>query len=128
MKRDFALLSLRIAFGGLMLLHGYPKLVKLLSTPFNELSFADPLGIGAGLSLIFTILAEFVFASLVLIGFRTRLASIPLAFTMAVAALLAHSGDPIANREKALLYLAGYIAIMLLGGGNYSLDGYLKKR
>lgn len=128
MYKDFATLILRVAFGGLMLTHGYPKLIKLFSTPFTELTFSDPLGIGSGMSLIFTVLAEFVLAIMVLVGYKTRLASIPLVFTMAVAALIIHAGDPISSREKALLYLAGFLVIALIGGGSYSLDSYLKKR
>lgn len=128
MYKDFATLFLRIAFGGLMLTHGYPKMIKLFSTPFSEVAFPDPLGIGAGLSLIFTVLAEFVLAAMILIGFKTKLASIPLAFTMAVAALVVHAGDPVASREKAILYLAGFLVLSLIGGGSFSLDGYLKKK
>lgn len=128
MNRDFATLILRLAFGGLMLTHGYPKLIKLFTTPFSEITFADPLGIGPAFSLILTVLSEFVLAAFVLIGFRTRLASIPLAFTMVVAALIVHAGDSIRDREMALIYMAGFLAIALLGGGSYSLDGYLKKK
>lgn len=128
MYKDIATLVLRIAFGGLMLTHGYPKLIKLFSRPFSELSFPDPLGVGPGISLILTVTAEFVFALLVLAGFRTRLASIPLLLTMFVAAFIVHAGDPLRDREMALLYLAGYTVIAFIGGGSYSIDGILKRK
>lgn len=127
MLKDITTLVMRIAFGGLMLTHGYPKLVKLFSQSFGDISFPDPLGLGPGLSLVLTVFSEFVLAIFVLIGFRTRLASIPLIFTMLVAAFLVHAGDSLRDREMALLYLAGYTALAFMGGGQYSLDGILKK-
>jgi uncharacterized membrane protein YphA (DoxX/SURF4 family) len=39
-----------------------------------------------------------------------------------------HSGDPLADRELALLYLAGFAAIALAGAGHYSIDGLRTKR
>ena len=125
--QDILKLLLRLAFGGLMLLHGIPKVTKLFSTPFAEIRFADPLGFGSGISLILTVIAELLFATFVLIGLRTRYATFPLIFTMAVAALVVHAGDPLKDREMALLYLTGYIAIAMLGGGKYSVDSLLGK-
>lgn len=123
--QDILTLLLRIAFGGLMLFHGYPKLVRLFSNPMSEITFADPLGVSPAVSLILAMLAEVVCAILVLVGFRTRLATIPLIFTMAIAVLIVHAGDPLRNRELGLLYLTGYIAIAILGGGKYSVDNML---
>lgn len=125
---DLLKLLLRLAFGGLMLLHGYPKLVKLFSHPLAEVSFADPLGVGPAISLILTVIAEFLLAIFVLIGFRTRLATYPLIFTMTVAALIVHAGDPLKDRELAILFLVGYIAIAILGAGKYSLDALMGKK
>jgi putative oxidoreductase len=125
---DLLKLLLRLTFGGLMLLHGYPKLIKLFSNPLSEVKFADPLGLGPALSLILTVLAEFLFAIFVLVGFRTKLATYPLIFTMAIAALVVHAGDPLGDREMALLYLTGFITIAIVGGGKYSIDGLLGKK
>ena len=125
---DLLKLLLRVTFGGLMLLHGYPKLVKLFSNPLSEISFADPLGLGPAISLILTVLAEFVFAIFVLLGFKTRLATYPLIFTMAIAAFVVHAGDPLGDREMALLYITGFITIAAVGGGRYSIDGLLGRK
>ena len=56
-KVDAVLFILRIFFGGFILLHGYPKLEKLLS---GSSEFADPFGIGAQASLFLAVFAEFV--------------------------------------------------------------------
>ena len=125
MKEAIGKLVLRISMGGFMLTHGWPKLSKLIST--GEFKFGDPLGIGPEASLIGTILAEFFCSILIIVGVKTKLATIPLIFTMLVAAFIVHADDPFGNKEKALLYLAGYVAILLLGPGRYSLDHRLRQ-
>lgn len=118
---DLALLILRLFFGGLMLTHGYPKLLKLFNNPFSELSFPDPLGVGAGISLLLTLFAEIICAIMIIVGFRVRMFAIPLIFTMVIAALIVHAGDPLRDRELALLYVAGFLTIALLGSGKYTI-------
>jgi putative oxidoreductase len=116
---DLALLILRLGFGGLMLTHGIPKLAKLGESPIE---FADPIGVGSTLSLILTLIGEVVAPILIIIGLKTKLAAIPAAITMAVAAFVVHLNDDIATKEKALLYLTGYIVIFLAGPGKFSID------
>ncbi|MGK0386813.1 MAG: putative oxidoreductase [Patiriisocius sp.] len=113
------LLFLRISFSGMMLTHGIPKLMRLIQ---GNMEFGDPLGIGATPSFILTVLAEAICPLLIIIGFKTRLASIPVIITMAVAAFLVHGADPIATKEKAVLYLFAFLAIALLGPGKHSVD------
>lgn len=116
---DLALLLLRLGFGGLMLTHGIPKLSKLGESPIE---FADPIGIGHTLSLILTLIGEVAAPILIIIGLKTKLAAIPAAITMAVAAFVVHINDDIATKEKALLYLIGYVVIFLAGPGKFSID------
>lgn len=116
---DLGLLILRLIGGGFMLSHGIPKLMKMVNGDFG---FADPLGLGMTLSLILTVFAEFICAIMVTIGFKARLASIPLMFTMVVAAFIVHGGDPWGKKEFPLLYFGIYAAILLMGAGKYSLD------
>lgn len=116
---NFGLLILRIAFSGMLLTHGIPKLLKLLSGNFE---FGDPIGIGAPASLILAVLGEVIFPILVIIGFKTRLATIPIIITMAVAAFVVHANDPIGTKEKAILFLIAFISIALVGPGKFSID------
>lgn len=118
-RYNFALLLLRVTFSGMMLTHGIPKLLKLFSGDF---SFADPLGIGAPVSLILAIFGEVIFPILIIIGFKTRLAAIPVIVTMLIAIFLHHANDALGIKEKAILYLVGFITIALLGAGRYSVD------
>ncbi|PHR14655.1 MAG: DoxX family protein [Aequorivita sp.] len=116
---NLGLLLMRVGFGALMLTHGIPKLLKMLSGDF---SFGDPIGIGETATLILAVLCEVLFPLLVIIGFKTRLSAIPVIITMAVAAFIVHAADPFGTKEMAILYLIGFTAITLLGAGKYSVD------
>ena len=125
------LLLYRIIFGGFMLLgHGWGKLVTYSE---NAESFPDPLGIGSAASLICAILCEVVCSVLVILGLVTRLAVLPLVFTMLVAAMLIHGDDAFfmsggAAKEPALIYLAAFGLLFFTGAGKFSLDGFLSKK
>lgn len=104
----------------MLLTHGIPKINILLENPSG---FADPLGVGGTVSLIMAIIGEVVAPILVLIGFKTRISALPAIATMVVAAFIVHISDPLGVKEKALLYLIGFIVIALVGPGRYSVDG-----
>jgi putative oxidoreductase len=113
------LLLLRLGFGGMMLTHGIPKLMNLVQ---GNMEFGDPLGIGSTLSLILVVIGEAICPLLIIIGYRTRLATIPTIITMAVAAFVVHAGDPFGTKEKALMFLCAFIVIALTGAGKYSAE------
>ncbi|MCM4168279.1 Putative oxidoreductase CatD [Arenibacter antarcticus] len=117
--KDFGLLLLRVGFAVLMLTHGIPKFLNLIQGNFE---FGNPLGIGAAPSLFLAVIGEFICPILVIIGIRTRWASVPIILTMMVALFIVHANDPIGVKEKAILFLVGFTSILLLGPGKYSLD------
>jgi putative oxidoreductase len=117
--KDIGLAFFRITISTMMLTHGYPKLMKLISGNFE---FGNPLGIGAAPSLFLAVIGEFVCPILIILGLRTRLAAIPAAITMMVAAFIVHAADPFDTKEKALLFLVSFVAIALLGPGKFSMD------
>src|SRR5690554_2098935 len=119
------LLILRIGIATFMLVHGLPKLQMLFS---GEIQFPGVMGMSPTFSLALTVLSEVVCSILILIGLGTRLASIPLIITMLVAVFMFHLNDPFASKEPGLLYLLLYLPLVILGGGNFSLDRYLLKK
>ena len=119
---DWALLILRLALGVLMLTHGWGKLSKILSGSYE---FGDPIGLGPVASLYLATFAEFGCSILVILGLGTRLAVIPLMIVMLVAALIVHADDPFGRKEKPLLYLFPFLALLITGPGKFSLDFYL---
>ena len=105
-----------------MLVHGWEKF-----STFSQKAevFPDPLGMGNQLSLILAIGAELGCSILLILGFATRLVSLPLGFTMFVALFLVHGDDPWKKQELAACYLAVYVSVLLLGPGRFSLDHLL---
>lgn len=123
---NLVILLVRITVAVFMLTHGWPKLQKLLAG--GEIKFGDPIGIGMAPSLALAVFAEFLCSILVGIGFATRLATIPLIITMAVAAFISHGADPFGRKELALLYLLIYIFLLVAGSGKYSIDNIISRK
>ena len=121
-----ALLLARIGIAALMLTHGFPKLQLLFSDA--AIQFPSVMGMSAQTSLALTVFAEVICSILVLVGFATRLAAIPLAITMLVAVLLIHAADPFSAKEPALKYLLVYLVLLFAGSGKYSVDYLLQRR
>jgi putative oxidoreductase len=123
---DIALLVARSGIAALMLTHGIPKMMMLLSgTPVQ---FPSVMGLSAELSLGLTVFTE-VFCSLFLLaGFATRLATIPLIITMLVAVFYIHATDPFAKQELAIMYLLSYVVLFVTGSGRYSIDYLLHRK
>lgn len=113
------LLLLRVGVGCLMLVHGVAKIQG-----FSDLSavFPDPIGLGSKLSLILAIGAEVGASLLLMVGLASRLAAIPLAFTMLVALFLVHAEDPWKVKELAAMFLLVYVTLLVTGPGRFSLD------
>ncbi len=103
--KDVGLAFFRITVSAMMLTHGLPKFQKLISGNFE---FGDPIGIGAAPSLFLAVVGEFICPILIIIGLKTRLAAIPAAITMAVAAFIAHGADDFAYKGKSIILLSGF--------------------
>lgn len=120
---DLGLLLLRIAAGSAMLTHGWPKFQKALE---GSTQFADPIGVGPELTLYLAIFAEFVCSILVILGFATRVAVIPLIATMLVAFFIVHGADPFGTKEASFIFMGIFACLFLTGPGKYSLDYRIK--
>ncbi len=123
---DIVLLIARIGIAALMLTHGIPKLMMLFSG--QPINFPPVMGMSAALSLSLTVFAEVFCSLLLLFGFATRIAVIPLIITMLVAVLIIHGADPFAVKEPGLQYLLVYTVLLFAGSGKYSLDGLLQSK
>ena len=103
--------------------HGWGKLVGFRT---GSATFPDPLGIGHTASMAGAVGAEFFCSTLVVLGLGTRLAVLPLVFTMAIAAFVINGGHPWGEIEFPLLYLVPFAALAFTGAGSYSLDALLQ--
>lgn len=123
---DIALLVARAGIAALMLTHGIPKLMMLLSG--EPVQFPPVMGMSAEFSLTLTVFAEVMCSLFVLLGLATRLAVVPLIITMLVAVFIIHSADPLDKREPALYFLLVYLVLLFAGSGKYSIDFLLQRQ
>lgn len=127
MTNSVGLLILRVGVGAFMMTHGWGKLQMLV----NGDAFADPIGIGAGLSLFLVVLAEFFASLFVIVGLGTRVAAALPVFAMLVAAFVIHADDPWTmsaaggSKEPAMLFLIPFLTLIFTGAGKLSADGLI---
>lgn len=121
----FMLLILRVGIASFMIVHGYQKLGML--TAGGEIQFGDPIGVGTTASLYLAVFAEFFCSIFLLLGFATRLATIPLIITMVVAVFVVHAADGFDKKEMGLHYLLAYVFLLVSGPGKYSIDQMISK-
>ena len=118
---NIALLILRVVFAGSLLYgHGLGKLNRLIE---GDLSFSNPIGIGEAPTFILAVFSEFLAPIFIIVGYKTKFFSFFPAATMFVAAFIVHmaGGDPFGRVEKPLLFLVGFIVIMMIIPFEYSL-------
>lgn len=127
---SMAIFVARLWFGLTMLVvHGLGKLAH-----FKDMvgTFPDPIGLGQDTTLALVVFAEVFAAFFLVIGLCTRLAALVLVIDMFVAYLMVHKAEigGQGSGELAFLYLAGYVILLMSGGGLFSLDTILfaKKR
>lgn len=130
------LLVLRVMLGLMMLIgHGIPKIAgyAALKDAFPVAEFFPLNYLSHPLSLMACIGAEVVAAGLIVLGLATRPAAFVLGFSMVVAVFGVQAAAPwfvapptvMVAKELGLLYLIPLVALILTGGGAYSLDAGL---
>ena len=122
---SLGLLILRVAAGVLMMTHGWSKIQNFEGMVQSGF---DPVGMGATLSVVMLIGAEFIAALFIVLGLLTRLSAVPLIVAMSVAAFVAHASDPLQVKELSLIYLTIFASLMITGAGKYSLDSLLFRK
>jgi putative oxidoreductase len=119
---NLGLLVMRLWLGSAMFFnHGIEKL-----THFKDIAptFPDPLGIGQPVSLALVMFAEVVGSLLLVMGLLTRFAALTLVIDLFVAFLMVHDSALSGKNsgELAFIYLAGFVVLLITGGGMISLD------
>jgi putative oxidoreductase len=133
---------------GLAIGHGWRK-ISSLATGGGDTFISGVESLGFPLPALFAwaaALAEFGGGFLVALGLGSRVAASFAAFTMFVAGFLRHrfhlhlltsvglfhaSPDEVkrwGNPEMALIYLLCFVAVVLMGGGRFSLDHFFKRK
>ncbi len=119
---DFGLLLLRITIAGLMLFHGVAKLSGLtgIKSMLSQAGLPEVMAYGVYIT-------ELIAPILIIIGFRTRIASLVFFFGMLMALILKHSGAYFAlsktgglEIELILLFALGSLVLFFTGSGQYA--------
>jgi len=121
-----AMLLLRMISGLLIMMnHGYDKLIHFSD---KQHDFTNFMGIGSTASLALVVFAEFFCGLFIAIGLFTRLATVPLIVTMCVVIFKVNHGNVFTpDLEKAPLFLAAFLTILIVGPGKVSVDGMTGK-
>ena len=86
------------------------------------------MGMSPAISLTLAMFAEFICAILVMVGFFTRIAALPIVITMCVVVFHVHAADPLSTKELPMLYLISYTFILFMGAGKHSIDTLLHRK
>jgi len=147
MTKDLSLLILRLSGLGLAFAHGWQKISMLMSgNGARFISGVEALGFPMPTAFAWAAgLAEFAGGLAIALGIGTRIAAMFAAFTMFVATFFRHhlaghvlswagllnvsaeEVDSWGNPERSASYLLIFVALVLLGGGRFSLDKLFKR-
>lgn len=123
---NFAILFFRVAVATeLIVVHGLKKLG--IGVPVAEV-IPNPLGFPEALNSFVAIAANVYLPIFILLGFCTRLAALPALAVTATGYFIMHGHDPLPERDIPFMYTISLLAIVMLGAGRYSIDGYLNKK
>lgn len=132
LSEDSAKLILRLAVGILFLFHGVAKLMNPDSLDFIGGLFAN-LGLPAFLAYL-VFVGEIVAPLMLIVGYKTKVASALIIATMLVAVGLVHTGQLFSLSQSGgyalalqAMYLFGALAIFGLGAGKYTCAEFFKK-
>ncbi|MCB9914603.1 MAG: DoxX family protein [Planctomycetes bacterium] len=135
-RHDLALLLLRLAVGGLMVLHGYHKLVEQGFDP--GLADVSKLLAAHGLPKALAIgvyVGEVLAPLLLIVGWLVRPAGLAVVVTMVMSIWLQFGDDWYTRTDQGglkvelnLLYLVGALVLVLVGGGRFALPKPLPRR
>ncbi len=120
---DVGTLILRLFYGGLLMTHGYPKLT---SGRTGTMGWLGSMGLPTILGPLVGML-ELFGGFLLVIGFLTP--AVAFLFSLQFLGIYLFrkrlGKKTLTDYEKDLLYLGGSLALVLLGGGLYSVDHLL---
>lgn len=123
-KTSFLLLASRLVFGLTFASHGLDKLQHFTETAAH---FPAPFGMSGEVAVSLSIFGELICGLAFTFGFLTRLALLPMIFTMIVAFTTVHGGS-VSGGELAFLYLVIFVLSWFAGAGKFSVDGLISSK
>lgn len=123
-KTSLLLLASRLVFGLTFASHGLDKLQHFTETAAH---FPAPFGMSGEVAVSLSIFGELICGLAFTFGFLTRLALLPMIFTMIVAFTTVHGGS-VSGGELAFLYLVIFVLSWFAGAGKFSVDGFISSK
>lgn len=109
----------------IMVAHGFKK-IGIGVTEAEHVP--NPLHLPEAFNSAFAISANIFFPFLVLIGFCTRLATLPILAVTLTGYFVVHLHDSFLEKDAPFIYSVVFLLILVLGPGKVSIDNYLRKR
>lgn len=109
----------------LMVVHGFKKLGVGTAEAEN---IPNPLHLPDAFNNVFAVSANILFPVFILLGFCTRLATLPVLAVTLTGYFVLHWNDAPLVRDTPGIYSLVFLLILVLGPGKYSIDHYICKR
>ncbi len=122
----FAYALLRVVVGGLLAIHGWPK----IQDPLKLVGLVEGLGFQPGAFWAVLLAAtEFIGGILLALGLLTRPAALAATIVLLVTVYFhwAVQSQGLAGAEKSIIWAAATFFFAVRGGGPFSVDGRLRK-
>jgi putative oxidoreductase len=120
---DIVLLLVRALFSlELIIVHGIKKFEELPTDVPN------PFGLSTELNYGIAVLSNTLFPILLILGFLSRLAVIPIVMITLTGYFVVHGSDPLPVRDIPFMYSLVGLFLLFAGAGKYSVDYWLYKR
>jgi putative oxidoreductase len=121
---DFGMLFFRIAIATqLIIVHGLKKIgigTEMAEKVPNPFHFPDILNQSLAIA------SNLIFPLFVILGWYTRLATIPILAITLTGYFVVHWGDPLLVSDIPFMYSLGFLFIFCSGPGIYSIDRFFK--
>ena len=123
---DCGMLLLRVAVSlEIAIVHGFKKIGVGVSQAEN---IPNPLHLPDAFNNVFAIAANIVFPFFVLIGFFTRLSTLPTLAVTLTGYFVVHWNDTLLEKDTPFIYSLIFLIILILGPGKYSVDNSIHKK
>lgn len=109
----------------LIVVHGFKKIGIGLSTPE---SVPNPFGMPENLNQTLAIVANIGFPIFIILGFLTRLATLPILAVTLTGYFILHVHDSLIIKDIPLMYSLCFLFLMIVGPGKYSIDQIIHKK
>lgn len=109
----------------LIVVHGFKKIGVGVKEAEH---IPNPLHLPEMINNVFAISANIFFPFLVLIGFCTRAATLPILSVTLTGYFVLHWNDAALIRDTPFMYSIVFLLILIIGPGKYSIDNYIYKK